>query len=147
MKLDYLQALLNFKSYFSTKYGYFRLDEMWKKYINMAICEEKFFYVKKCLKFGSDEILIRLNNAVIQLHFKDLTGIMTESMDIEEMYYMDEKGRTEKMKEKVKDWCRKKKKKGKKFRSIVEKLSGRKEKVISESSSSSSGSSEELLIL
>ena len=35
MKIDYLQALLNFKSYFSTKYGYFRLDEMWKKQTNL----------------------------------------------------------------------------------------------------------------
>ena len=31
MQTDYVQLLLNFKSYFVTKYGYFRMDEMRKK--------------------------------------------------------------------------------------------------------------------
>ena len=38
-RIDYLQALLNFKSYFSIKYGYFRLDEMWKKQLNKEVFE------------------------------------------------------------------------------------------------------------
>lgn len=31
MQTDYVQLLLNFKSYFVTKYGFFRMDEMRKK--------------------------------------------------------------------------------------------------------------------
>lgn len=31
MQIDYVQLLMNFKSFFVTKYGYFKLDEMRKK--------------------------------------------------------------------------------------------------------------------
>ena len=63
---------------------------------------------------------------MVELHFKDLTGIMTDAITGDQIYYMDEKGRTEKIREGYE--CKGKRKKGKKFKKIVEKLSGGKEK-------------------
>ena len=58
MQTDYLQLLLNFKSFFVTKYGVFKMDEMRKKTamsMSLMIGQEQLeslIYMKKCVKLG-----------------------------------------------------------------------------------------------
>lgn len=58
MQTDYLQLLLNFKSFFVTKYGVFKMDEMRKKTamsMSLMIGQEQMeslVYVKKCVRMN-----------------------------------------------------------------------------------------------
>lgn len=92
--------LLNFKSFFVTKYGVFKMDEMRKKTamsMSLMIGQEQLesiLYLKKCVKLGKGEILTRLSNSVIQLHFLDLSTLLINREDNRGIFYMNEKGKT-----------------------------------------------------
>ena len=51
MQVEYVKVLLNFKSYFVTKYNYFGLDEMWRK---QDFSLNQIIYIKKCFKFENE---------------------------------------------------------------------------------------------
>ena len=76
-----LEKLLNFRKFFITKYGIFKIDELHKKYINSLVLEgreqsdEDVVYLKKWMQLQKGEILTRLNNSIIQLHFNDLSNL------------------------------------------------------------------------
>lgn len=99
MQTDYLQLLLNFKAYFVTKYGFFRMDEMRKKQaMKMSMTgqdkmESLLIYVKKSLSLPNGEVLTRLSNSAIQLHFKDLSNVSINKDDDQGIYFMNSNGR------------------------------------------------------
>lgn len=50
-------------------------------------------FLKKILKLNNGEILTRLNNGVIQVHFNDLTSLFLNREDDKGLFYINKKGR------------------------------------------------------
>ena len=108
------------------------MDEMRKKQamsMSMMIGNEQIemlVYVKKCLDMKNGEILTRLSNAIIQLHFKDLSNISLNKEEENGIYLMNPNG---KMSEINYNECKntKTKTKVRKFSNIMQKLSSHQE--------------------
>jgi hypothetical protein len=66
-----LIRLFHFKSFFIEKYSLFKLEEMRKRTGE----SEVLIYLKKALALTDLEIVTRLTNNIIQLHFSDLTSL------------------------------------------------------------------------
>ena len=49
--------------------------------------------MKKCVKLGKGEILTRLSNSAIQIHFTDLSSLAINRDDNRGIYFISEKGK------------------------------------------------------
>lgn len=63
--------LFHFKAFFVEKYSLFKLEEMRKRTGDI----ETLVYLKKGIAINDLEIVTRLSNNIIQLHFSDLTSL------------------------------------------------------------------------
>ena len=55
--------------------------------------EDPIIYVKKWMELQKGEILTRMSNSVIQLHFNDLTNLIINQEEAGGIHYLDAKGK------------------------------------------------------
>lgn len=80
--------LFHFKSFFITKYSLFKMQQMRKRSGELDVL----VYLKKAIAINDLQIVTRMSNNIIQLHFSDLTSLAISREDEKGIYYINKKG-------------------------------------------------------
>ncbi len=84
-----LMRLFHFKSFFVEKYSLFKLEEMRKRTGE----NEALTYLKKAIAINDLEIVTRLSNNIVQLHFSDLTSLAINREDEKGIFFITKRGK------------------------------------------------------
>ena len=113
-----LVRLFHFKAFFVQKYSLFKLEEMRKRTVD----RETVVWMVRGMPLGEVEMVTRLSNSIIQMHFRDLTSMAFVNEEASGLvFFVGKKGHPTLMQYKQ---CKssKLKTKWRKFKRILEKL-------------------------
>ena len=112
--------LFHFKAFFIEKYSLFKLEEMRKRTGE----GEALTFLRRGIALNDLEVVTRLSNNFIQLHFSDLTSLGLSRDENRGIYLTTRKGE---IKEINYNQCKsaKLKRKVRRFSNLIEKLSGK----------------------
>lgn len=103
-----------------TKYSLFKMEEMRKRTGEV----EQLVFIRKAIAINDLEIVTRLSNNIIQLHFSDLSSLAINREDERGIYLVDSRGRQSEVNY---NHCKshKLKTKVRRFSNLIQKLSSR----------------------